>query len=464
MLFPSIIFLFCFLPVMLVLYYGLCRKSMQLKNLVLFIGSIAFYAYGEGFGTLLLLTSIVMNWGAGMLLERYQREPKRAKTVMILAVILNLSLLFFYKYLDFVIASLNRFGHFNLQQTKVSLPIGISFFTFQAVSYVVDVYRKKAQAQKNPVLVGLYIALFPQLIAGPIVRYDSIALQMKERRETLDQFGQGVIRLITGIGKKILLADSMALFADRIFQTQGAGTALSVSYAWLGAIAYTLQIYYDFSGYSDMAIGLGKMFGFTFEENFNYPYISRSVTEFWRRWHISLSTWFRDYVYIPLGGNRKSKKRTYLNLFLVWLLTGIWHGAGFTFLLWGMLYFVILIFEKSIGLGKKWSLPPVIANIYTMVVVIVGWTIFKSGSLTQALSYLCNMIGIHANGLVDQTTLFYLRDNWMIFVAALVLVTPVGKYLEQKRVLYQLGLALVMIISLIYIIKGNYSPFIYFSF
>ncbi|MBP3468099.1 MAG: MBOAT family protein, partial [Lachnospiraceae bacterium] len=299
--------------------------------------------------------------------------------------------------------------------------------------------------------------------AGPIVRYDAIEKQMDERTETYPMFGDGVVRFIVGLGKKVLLADTMALFAGRILTTASVGNALSVSMAWLGAIAYTLQIYYDFSGYSDMAIGLGKMFGFTFMENFNYPYIAKSVSEFWRRWHISVATWFRDYVYIPLGGNTNSWK-TYRNIFIVWLLTGIWHGAGWTYIAWGMLYFVVLVFERLTGLGRTRKLPAVVAHIYTMFIVIIGMVIFMAPSLSIGMRYVGNMIGIGATGWLDSTTLFYLKDNWIFFILSVLFVTPIGKKLEKVSRLHQLLLGLVLILSIIYIIKGNYSPFIYFSF
>ena len=473
MLFPSNIFLFCFFPIMLFLYYVIANSrpfagKIMVKNVILLAGSLIFYAYGEGWYVLLLVGSILFNYAMGILvskgLETSEQKSGHAKLFMILTIAGNLLLLFVFKYLDFVIANVNRFAGLQIPLTNLPLPIGISFFTFQALSYVADIYRGKAKVQKNPVNVGLYIALFPQLIAGPIVRYESISKQMLCREESVSKFTEGILRFIGGLGKKVLLADGVALFADRIFNGVAAGGNISTAMAWLGSICYTLQIYYDFSGYSDMAIGLGKMFGFEFEENFNYPYISRSVTEFWRRWHISLSSWFRDYVYIPLGGNRRGKGRMYLNLLFVWLLTGIWHGAGWTFVLWGLLYFVILAAEKLTNMGKNWSLPPVLANCYTMLVVIISWTIFRSESLSQAVTYLKKMFGIGVAGYADSTVLFYLKDNWILFLCAILLVTPLGRKLSQRDRLYQILMGLVLVISLIYIWKGGYSPFIYFSF
>lgn len=474
MLFPSNIFMFCFLPVVLVLYYGFChtllKNHMAAKNVLLLAASLIFYAYGERWNLILLIVSIGMNYVFGLLFER-QTDGERAdrkssgwrKSLFILALAGNLGLLFVYKYLDFVIVNCNRFFHTNLPLTEIALPIGISFFTFQALSYIIDVYRGTVHVQKDPVKLGLYIALFPQLVAGPVVRYDAIEKQMDERKESCPLFGEGVARFIVGLGKKVLLADTMALFASRILTEASGGSPLSVSMAWLGAAAYTLQIYYDFSGYSDMAIGLGKMFGFTFMENFHYPYISKSVSEFWRRWHISIASWFRDYVYIPLGGNTHDW-RTYRNIFVVWLLTGLWHGAGWTYIAWGMLYFVVLTAERLTGLGRTRKLPPVVDHIYTMLVVIVGMAVFMSPSLSVAMRYLGNMFGIGAAGVLDAAALFYLKDNWIFFTLAVLFVTPAGKKLEKTSWLYQLLLGLVLLLAIVYILKGNYSPFIYFSF
>lgn len=473
MLFPSNVFLFCFLPVILVLYYvlgGLKTTGINRiwKNLVLFVGSIVFYAYGEKWYCLLLLISILWNWLMGLCIDYFEDEKKRKLSVAVMAAV-NIGMLFVYKYLDFAIVNINRFMNTEWEPVGLSLPIGISFFTFQSVSYCVDVYRKKAKVQKNPFYVGLYIALFPQLIAGPIVRYESIALQIESRTETKEEFAEGVERFLVGICKKVLLADVMAIFAERIFGMVVKGNSIATSMAWLGAIAFTLQIYFDFSAYSDMAIGLGKMFGFTFEENFNYPYVAKSVTEFWRRWHISLSTWFRDYVYIPLGGNRQGKIKTYLNLFLVWLLTGVWHGAGWTFILWGLWYFVFLVLEKSLfPLGEKIirgkKILAFFGHVYTMLVVIVGWTLFKAPSLPVAVSYLSKMFGIGVTEGICETTLFYLKDNWIFFLCALVFAVPVSEKIKKYGSLYRGSLALLFLISLVYIVKGSYSPFIYFNF
>lgn len=390
-------------------------------------------------------------------------EPKR-KFILGADVVINLGVFFVFKYLDFVIANINGLLGTEIPLTNIALPIGISFFTFQALSYVVDVYRKKAAVQKNPFYVGLYIALFPQLIAGPIVRYETIAEQIMVRTENREKFTQGIVRFMTGIGKKILLADTTALFADRIIPQIAAGNVTSVSMAWLATIAYTLQIYYDFSSYSDMAIGLGKMFGFEFEENFNYPYIAKSVKDFWRRWHISMTTWFRDYVYISLGGSRKGPARTYFNLFVVWVLTGVWHGAGWTYILWAMFYLVLQIAENVSGLDKKWKMPSWLAHIYTLLAIVIGMTIFRAPTVAGAVTHLKLMFGIGSEMFLDATSLFYLKDNWIYFLAAIIFSTPVGKKIAKYERLHHVLLAGVFLISLVYIMKQTYSPFIYFSF
>ena len=481
MVFSSIIFLFSFFPLILVLYYGvgnLLQKHIKsrtfilsYKNYVLLLGSLFFYAYGEPVYVFLIIGSILLNWFFGPRISNFQNQAKTTgsklspdKIIVFLSVLSNFGVLFFFKYLTFFLDCVNRILHTELAVKSLPFPIGISFFTFQAISYVIDIYRKKAVAQKNPLKVGLYISFFPQLIAGPIVRYETIANQIDGRIETFDDFSKGCERFMTGVIKKILLADSLALFADRIFNSFSATTPISASMAWFGAICYTLQIYFDFSGYSDMAIGLGQMFGFHFEENFNYPYIARSVTDFWHRWHISLSIWFRDYVYIPLGGNRVPAPRMYLNLFIVWLLTGIWHGAGLTFILWGLMYFIVQTIEKLIGLGKKWKMPPVIGNLYTMLIVIVGWVLFRSPSIKSAILYLKNMFILSAESISDPAPLFYFKDNWLLFLSAFLFVTPFIKIIQKNKMIYYILLSLTFLIALLYLLKGSYSPFIYFSF
>ena len=338
MLFPSEVFLFVFLPLVLVIYYGLLRKNVALKNIFLLVASLFFYAWGEPQYVFLMIATILFDWFYGILLDKVRDNKIPARIIMFLMVATNLSILGYYKYSGFAVSQVNRFLHTEFAIPQVILPIGISFFTFQAMSYAIDVYRGHGKVQKNPLYVGLYVSLFPQLIAGPIVRYETVADQIENRVENWNDFTSGVTRFCVGLAKKVLISNNMAVVADAAFALIiNNDFQASLGMAWLGAISYTLQIFFDFSGYSDMAIGLGKMFGFHFEENFNYPYISKTVSEFWRRWHMSLQTWFRDYVYFPLGGSRVSKPRLIFNLFVVWALTGIWHGANWTFILWGLM-------------------------------------------------------------------------------------------------------------------------------
>ncbi|MBR1471997.1 MAG: MBOAT family protein [Lachnospiraceae bacterium] len=462
MVFSSIIFLFCFFPVVLFCYFLLCRKNIVAKNICLLLASLVFYAFGEGWNIILLLFSIAVNYGFGLFLAPGSKKPR--KLLLACAVILDLGLLFVYKYLDFAISNINQFTGLQLPLPHIALPIGISFFTFQALSYIIDVYRGKVAPQKNPLYTGLYISLFPQLVAGPIVRYETIMEQIYEREETPEGFAAGIKRFICGMGKKILLADTMSLFADRIMAKVQGGDHISVALAWLGALCYTLRIYYDFAGYSDMAIGLGRMFGFTFEENFNYPYISKSIGEFWRRWHISLASWFKDYVYIPLGGSRVSLWKQYRNILVVWLLTGLWHGAAWNYVMWGLYYALWLMFERASGYGKKWKLPTVPAYIVTVFLTLVGMMIFASPGLKVMGDYLGMMFGIGAAGITDAAAWFYIKDNWLFFAGGIAFAMPFGKLIEKKRWIYELLLCAVFTVCIIYIIKGNYSPFIYFNF
>jgi len=371
----------------------------------------------------------------------------------------------------FTLENINYFFKTNIIVPNIALPIGISFFTFQNMSYVIDVYRKDGEVQKNPLYVGLYISFFPQLIAGPIVRYQTIAEEVNHRKENIEDFSQGVCRFITGLGKKVLLANNMALIADKAFAM---GTdSLSVSFAWLGVIAYAFQIFFDFSGYSDMAIGLGRMFGFHFLENFNYPYISRSISEFWRRWHISLSTWFRDYVYFPLGGSRvKTKKRLVFNLFVVWSLTGVWHGANWTFILWGFLYFVLISFEKLVNFKDRFGKYNVLTYIYTMFFVLMGWVLFRADNISHATEYIKVMLGFKGTSIFDNLTILYFNEYKYFLLFSALCSVPIIKWLstkiKNKNKLYSFGYVasylIIFILSISYIIKGTYNPFIYFNF
>jgi alginate O-acetyltransferase complex protein AlgI len=469
MLFPSEVFLFVFLPVVLIVYYVFLRKTKKLKNIFLLLASLFFYAWGEPTYVYLMIGSILYNWLFGILVDKFRDRAVIAKLCIFVMVLGNLAMLGWFKYSEFVVLQINRFLHTEIPVPVVALPIGISFFTFQAMSYVIDVYRKKGKVQYNPLQVGLYVSLFPQLIAGPIVRYETVADQIENRVENFKDFSAGVTRFCIGLGKKVLIANNMAVVADAAFDLIiNNEFQASVGMAWLGAISYTLQIFFDFSGYSDMAIGLGQMFGFHFEENFNYPYISRTVTEFWRRWHISMQTWFRDYVYIPLGGSRVSKPRLIFNIFVVWLCTGIWHGANWTFIAWGLMYFVILTFERLTGLSKKeywWG------HIYTMVLVIIGWVIFRSTGLGTAFLYIKAMFGIGAKGLCDKAVWAYIAQNWIYFVFALIGCAPLVPTIDRKlreskawNLLYTVGIVAILVISVSFISNNAYNPFIYFNF
>ena len=469
MLFPSEVFLFVFLPLVLVIYYGLLRKNVALKNIFLLVASLFFYAWGEPQYVFLMIATILFDWFYGILLDKVRDKKIPARIIMFLMVATNLSILGYYKYSGFAVSQVNRFLHTEFAIPQVILPIGISFFTFQAMSYAIDVYRGHGKVQKNPLYVGLYVSLFPQLIAGPIVRYETVADQIENRVENWNDFTSGVTRFCVGLAKKVLISNNMAVVADAAFALIiNNDFQASLGMAWLGAISYTLQIFFDFSGYSDMAIGLGKMFGFHFEENFNYPYISKTVSEFWRRWHMSLQTWFRDYVYFPLGGSRVSKPRLIFNLFVVWALTGIWHGANWTFIAWGLMYFVLLTFEKLTGLTKKnywWG------HIYTMVFVIIGWVIFRAVNLGDAIIYIKAMFGINAKGFMDKAVFAYIAQNWVYYVFALIGCAPIVPWVDKKlennkvwQAVYAIGLVAAMVISVSFISNNAYNPFIYFNF
>ena len=389
-----------------------------------------------------------------------------------LDVTFNLAILFVFKYLTFTGNILDSIFGANLPIPNIALPIGISFFTFQAMSYVIDVYRQKGEVQTNILYVGLYISFFPQLIAGPIVRYETIADQIKNRKETLNDFFDGFARFVVGLSKKVLLANSFAILADQSFEAVKNGDSISVMFGWLGAIAYTMQIFFDFSGYSDMAIGLGRMFGFHFLENFDYPYISTSITEFWRRWHMSLGTWFRDYLYFPLGGSRCSKGRNILNLFVVWFLTGLWHGANFTFIIWGLMYFVLLVVEKLTGLHKKTGKILIVFKwLYTILFVVLGWVIFRADSIGDAMNYLGSMFGLTGNVFSDGMFTGWFTQNIILLAIGVVLCTPIFRVISQKTKNNNVvgfakagGLSCLLILSVASLVSSSYNPFIYFNF
>lgn len=466
MVFASPIFLFIFLPVVLILYYAPGCRGRTFRNILLLAASLLFYAWGEPVTVGLMVFSILANWGFGLLVHRRDLLIG-GRFAVALAVIYNIGLLFIFKYLSFTLANLGLLLNRDFVAVDIALPIGISFYSFQALSYVIDVYRSKEPVQHNPLNVGLYIALFPQLIAGPIVRYETVAHAIRERKENWDDFTRGICRFVLGLGKKVILANQMAVVADMAFAD---AAELSVATAWLGALAYGFQIYFDFSGYSDMAIGLGRMFGFHFLENFNHPYAARSISDFWRRWHMSLSTWFRDYVYFPMGGSRvKTRSRLVFNLFVVWMLTGTWHGANWTFVLWGALYFVLLTAEKLTGFDKRIGR---FGHVYAMLFVLFGWVLFRAPTVAAAGTHLGIMLGCGPAPLVDGTFLFYLLDYKVFFIAALVCSLPLAEFRWVARLcrgrgwdaVYVLWLALIFLLSVSFMIKSDYNPFIYFNF
>ena len=473
MVFSSTVFTFLFLPVVLALYY---LAKERYRNAILLAASIFFYAYGEPYFVFIMLASVLLNYLSALLVDRY-RGSRKAAVLLAVDIALNLGILFIFKYLDFSIRVIDSVFKRDLAPIGIALPIGISFFTFQAMSYVIDVYRGTAPVQKNPLNVALYISFFPQLIAGPIVRYNTIAKQIEERTCSVEKFGEGAKRFMTGFGKKVILANNLALVAEEAFrQTDFASGTLA--YSWLGAIAFSLQIFYDFSGYSDMAIGLGKMFGFEFLENFDYPYISASVTEFWRRWHMSLGQWFRDYVYIPLGGSREGTGKTIRNLFVVWLLTGIWHGANYTFIFWGLSYFVLLILEKYvIRPGIRGAAVRFVWRVFTLLCVNFLWVLFNAPSMNYAMNYLLSMAGWFRTpaGFAAPSVLRVLREFGIYYLLGLLFAAPVLRKFEQKLETSATGRAVLTYVSPVlyilmflwavsFLILGAHNPFIYFNF
>ena len=473
MLFSSNVFIYIFLPAVFLAYYALRRTP--LKNYVLFAASLLFYAWGEPLYVFLMIISITGNFVFGRLLGKAQKKPLKV-LLLVLAVILNLSALAVFKYGNFALTNVNRLFSLSLPLMNLSLPIGISFYTFQGLSYIIDVYRGDVEPQKNYVKLGLYISFFPQLIAGPILRYETVCEQIENRTESWDKISLGAERFIFGLSKKMLLANVLSVAADKAFALAETG-GLSTAMAWLGAMSFTFQIYFDFSGYSDMAIGLGKMFGFEFPENFDYPYISSSVSEFWRRWHISLGTWFRDYVYFPLGGSRTTKPKMVRNLAIVWFLTGVWHGADWSFILWGSLYGVIIIFEKLTGLHQKEHKKPVklLFTLVTFFLVVLGWVLFGATSITSAAHQLAAMFGRTQLGLVDNTFIRYLCDNYYILILSALFSTPLFKTVRQKlgaritspavkAVIKTVVLILLLALCCVRIVASEYNPFLYFNF
>ncbi|MBI1320394.1 MAG: MBOAT family protein [Candidatus Hydrogenedens sp.] len=478
MVFSSPTFLFAFLPLCLAVYLVLPRA---LKNSWLLVLSLIFYAWGEQQWVALMLLSIAGNYVFGMLVDRFRGNPRRAGAVIAATVVFNLGLLAWFKYANFLTDNLNSaLGLAGLDPVviePVHLPIGISFFTFQAMSYVIDVYRGDGTVERNPLNLGLYIALFPQLIAGPIVRFQDIYEQLRERAVTLDGFAYGIQRFVIGLAKKVLIANVMALPADEIFNLPS--SELTPALAWLGVVCYTFQIYFDFSGYSDMAIGLGHLFGFRFLENFRYPYVARSITDFWRRWHISLSTWFRDYLYIPLGGNRVSKRRNYLNLWLVFFLCGLWHGASWAFVVWGMYHGALLVLERVFLAGLLDRAGRPVQHAYTMLAFMIGWVFFRAETLPEAFAMLSAMAGFAAgDGTLHYTALYLNTEVALTLVIATIGATPVVPALQaawSKRATspgyeHLNGVAAIAVLGVVFIYTAvhlsasTYNPFIYFRF
>ncbi len=465
MVFSSLLFMFIYLVVVLAVYY---ISPIKLRNLWLFIVNLIFYAWGEPVYVLLMVFSICINYVSGFLVDKYrENNHKKAKRILIINIVINLAMLGFFKYYDLFASTLSMIPGVNIKTLGLTLPIGISFYTFQTMSYPIDIYRGNAKLQRNFISFGTFVALFPQLIAGPIVRYKDIADQLGFRANSIDQFASGVRRFCVGLAKKVLIANNIGMLWD-VYNSMAA-SEMTVLGAWMGIAAFSLQLYFDFSAYSDMAIGLGRMLGFEFLENFNYPYISKSVTEFWRRWHMSLGTWFRDYLYIPLGGNRCSKGRQFFNILIVWAATGFWHGANWTFLCWGLYYALFLMIEKSFLL-KKLNKAPVIGHVYTLLVAVCGWVLFDLPSLSAAGSYYASMFGFAQGGFANAADIFYLKNYALIFIAAIIASMPIGAKIYRslpcrvQNVLTPVLIVCVLVLSTAYLVDASYNPFLYFRF
>lgn len=466
MVFSSTIFLCVYLPLVLLGYY-ICPKKG--RNLFLLIASLVFYAWGEPKYVFLMIFSILVNYIFGRLMDKNRGNHKRMKFMLVASVVIDLGLLSVFKYTDFIITNINAAFSTGFDLLNIALPIGISFYTFQAMSYTIDVYRDDVRVQKNLIDFGMYITMFPQLIAGPIVRYSDVQDQLSERSVTTADFAEGVMRFVVGLGKKVLLANQMGAVWSDIYALGGDVSALM---AWTGAIAYTFQIYFDFSGYSDMAIGLGRMFGFRFPENFNYPYQSVSITDFWRRWHITLSTWFKEYLYIPLGGNRRGLARQALNLLIVWSLTGFWHGAGWNFIMWGLYYFVILFIEKLFLLKALDKLPKFFRHVYALLLIVIGWVIFASDDVSVLLPYLGSLFG--ANGALGGMDVYTLLTKAVLIVICCIASTELPKRIfvsatgamnEKAAFTLKSVLTLALLaLSMVFLIGDSYNPFLYFRF
>lgn len=464
MVFSSLVFLFAYLPITLLAYYLVPRQG---RNIFLFIVNLVFYGWGEPKLVLLMVFNIFFNYIGGWLVDKYRADAKKKKLFLILTCVLDIGILAVFKYTGMITETLNMLPFLNIPELQISLPIGISFYTFQTMSYVIDVYRDDAPVSKNFINFGTYVALFPQLIAGPIVRYRDVAEQLVNRRETLEMFTRGVKLFMVGLAKKVIIANTMGTLTTNIFATTDENGVVGT---WVGMIAYTFQIYFDFSGYSDMACGLGNMLGFEFLKNFNYPYIAKSITDFWRRWHISLSTWFKEYVYIPLGGNRKGVKRQILNLLIVWGLTGLWHGAAYNFVLWGLYYGLLLILEKFVLKKFLDRLPSFVQHIYTLFIVIIGWGLFYFTDVGQLGEFMVDLFNF-GNGICGNQAFNLIMSNLPMLIIAAVASTPLAAMLYNRfehtrfmwipETLYCMG---VLGVSTASLVNQSYNPFLYFRF
>jgi alginate O-acetyltransferase complex protein AlgI len=462
--FSSLVFLFAYLPITLLAYYLVPRQG---RNIFLFIVNLIFYGWGEPKLVLLMVFNIFFNYIGGWLVDKYRADAKKKKLFLILTCVLDIGILAVFKYTGMITETLNMLPFLNIPELQISLPIGISFYTFQTMSYVIDVYRDDAPVSKNFINFGTYVALFPQLIAGPIVRYRDVAEQLVNRRETLEMFTRGVKLFMVGLAKKVIIANTMGTLTTNIFATTDENGVVGT---WVGMIAYTFQIYFDFSGYSDMACGLGNMLGFEFLKNFNYPYIAKSITDFWRRWHISLSTWFKEYVYIPLGGNRKGVKRQILNLLIVWGLTGLWHGAAYNFVLWGLYYGLLLILEKFVLKKFLDRLPSFVQHIYTLFIVIIGWGLFYFTDVGQLGEFMVDLFNF-GNGICGNQAFNLIMSNLPMLIIAAVASTPLAAMLYNRfehtrfmwipETLYCMG---VLAVSTASLVNQSYNPFLYFRF
>lgn len=461
MVFSSILFLFFFLPVFLSCYFILPK---QFRNLALVVFSLLFYAWGEPIYIGIMIFSTIFDYSIGRIMGYFDHNDKIRKVVLIFSIFGNLSILSFFKYTDFFITSSNSIFGSSIELLEIALPIGISFYTFQTMSYTIDLYRRKVDVQKNIISFAAYVTMFPQLIAGPIVTYDKVEKELSSRKVTLTLFGEGCIRFIEGLGKKVLIANNIGLLSTQIFSSET--TELTIITAWIGIIAFGLQIYFDFSGYSDMAIGLGKMLGFHFPENFRYPYISKNVTEFWRRWHITLGSWFREYVYIPLGGNRVSAIKWYRNIFIVWFLTGFWHGAAWNFIMWGLYFGFFLVLEKQFLLKVLAKVPAFLSHFYLLLIVSIGWVLFSFESVDSMFQYIGTMFGIHSVKMFDTKTLYYLSNYYLVFIIAIVFATPLLANVKHKINGFVMYVFYVMVLLLCtaYLVDSTFNPFLYFRF